>query len=368
MRRVTLAMALAACGVISACAEATYPEIESGADAVELQKVVDSMRAELGIPGAVVAVRVSGGSDFLLTSGVDNVVTKAPMNSVNRFRIGSITKTMVATVALQLVDEGSISLADTISRWIPNSVASANRITVRMLLNHTSGVPDYLDDAALLASIRANPARIFAPAEAIAAANRQTRQFEPGAANGWAYSNTNYVLLGLVIEAVTGLSIDQVLQRRIFDRLGMTSTYFATTTAAPSPFSRGYANVDGTGDIDVTTVLSPTFAGAAGAVVSNARDLLVWSQALAEGTLVSAARHLDQITSVPASSNEAYGLGVQKAGAWVGHSGEIAGYEASMFTRPGVGTIIVLVNKSLGSGSDSYAILDRVRWAEFGTR
>ena len=368
MRRAAAAMMFGASVVIAGCSEATFPTIESGADAVELQRVIDSTLVTLGIPGAVVAVRAAGGSEYLLTSGVENLVSKSPMSFGNRFRVGSITKTMVATVALQLVDEGTISLADPISRWIPNSVTAADRITVRMLLNHTAGVPDYLDDPAIEASIRANPGRTFAPGEALAAANRQTRPFEPGASNRWAYSNTNYVLLGMVIEEMTGQSVDQTLQRRIFDRLGMSSTFFATTAAAPTPFSRGYMNVDGTSDFDVTTVVSPTFAGAAGAVVSNARDLLIWSQALADGTLLSPARHTDQITPIPASNVEAYGLGVQKLGAWIGHSGEIAGYEATMFTRPGVGTIVVLINKSLGSGSASFAIFDRVRWAEFGTK
>lgn len=368
MRRFVMALVVAVSSVIAGCSEATFPEIESGADGAELQRVVDSTVAALRLPGAVVAVRVDGGSEYLLTSGVENLSSKSAMSFGNRFRVGSITKTMIATIALQLVGEGSIALTDSVARWLPGVVPNANRITVRMLLNNTSGVPDYIQDPAFQAALIANPGRTVTTAETLAAANRMTRKFEPGAAGRWEYSNTNFILLGLVIEVVTGMPIEQALQRRIFDRLGLSNTFFATTTAAPPPFSRGYADLSGTSNVDVTTLLSPTFAAAAGAAVSNARDLLIWSEALAAGGLVTAALHADQIAPVPASGTEAYGLGVQKLGAWIGHSGEIVGYSASMFTRPGVGTIVVLVNKSLASGSASFAMLDRIRWAEFGTQ
>ena len=368
MRRVVNVVGLAVSVAIAGCSDAIDPVLRSGADAAELQRVIDSSRIAMGIPGAVVVVRVTGGSEYVLTSGVENLASGSAMSFANRFRIGSITKTMIATVALQLVDEGAIALTDPISRLIPGSITNADRITIRMILNHTSGVPDYVDDPAVLASVRDNPGRTFTAAEAIAAANRQAPRFAPGAEGKWEFSNTNYILLGLVIESVTGMSIDQALQRRIFDRLGMSSTFFATTVVAPPPFSRGYSDLEGAPNADVTTLLSPTFAGAAGAVVSNARDLVVWSQALADGSLLSAARHADQLTPVLASSVEAYGLGAQKFGGWVGHSGEMAGFEASMYTRPGVGTIVVLINKSFGEGSPAFEIFDRVRWAEFGTR
>ena len=351
-----------------ACRESFDPSLPPAADAARLQQIVDSTLVSLGAPGAVVGIEAAGGERFMIASGNADLSTASAMNVANRFRVGSITKTMVATIVLQLVDEGRLELDDTIARWLPGVVPNADIITVRQLLNHTSGIPDYLDDAVLEARVLADPGRQFSIEELIAAANRQTAPFVPGAPNRWEYSNTNYVLLGVVIERVTGKSLGSELQQRIFDRVNMPSSLFPTAVAIPAPFSRGYIDRFGASNFDITTIVSPSLAAGAGAVVSNAADLMLWANALARGQLISSAMHLEQITPVLASGGEGYGLGVQAFGGWIGHSGEIAGYEASMYSRPGVGTIVVLVNKSPATESVSYEIFNNIRWAEFGIR
>jgi D-alanyl-D-alanine carboxypeptidase len=355
-----------------ACDEgSTEPQLPGGASLAELQRTVDSLVAFRGIPGAVVGVQVAGGEQFVIASGVADLAARTPMNPSNRFRIGGVTKTMIATVALQLVDEGRLALDDTIARWLPMLppiLASANRTTLRQLLSHTSGIPDYTAHPAFDSTLAANPGRVWQATDAIALAARSAPSFEPGAPNKWEYSNTNYVVLGLLLETVAGEPVGLQLQRRIFDRIGMTSTYFATTTASPTPFSRGYVDAAGMSDVDVTDRVSPTAAGAAGAVVSNLHDLMLWSPALSAGTLLSPAMRREMSTVFPASGGVGYALGVESFAQWIGHSGEMPGYESIMFTRPGVGTIIVLTNKSTPGGQVAAAIFDDVRWREFGTR
>lgn len=360
-------MALTAVAV--GCADGSIePKPLGGASLAELQRTIDSLVASAGIPGAVVGVQVAGGAQFVIASGADDVVARTMMNPANRFRVGNITKTMVATIALQLADEGKLALDDTIAKWLPLVVPNADRTTVRQLLAHTSGIPDYTDHPAFDSSLMANPGRVWTAKETIALAVQMPPSFPPGAPGKWEYSNTNYVVLGLLLETVAGEPIGLQLQRRIFDRLGLSSTYFATTTATPAPFSRGYVEISGVPVVDVSGLVSPTAAGAAGVVVSNLRDLMVWSPALASGTLLSPAMQREMSTVVPASGGIGYALGVESFAQWVGHSGETPGYEAIMFTRPGVGTIVVLTNKSTPAGNAAASIFDAVRWGEFGTR
>ena len=358
VRRAWIAAAMIGCGE-----GPVDPPLPIDGSPERLQHIVDSIVARQGVPGAVVAVRAPGEPLLLLTSGVMNAASQTPMAAGARFRIASVTKTMVAHVVLQLVDEGRLALSDPVATYLPGVVTNAASITVRQLLNHTSGVFDYTADSRFLADVAADPARAWTPAEILAVANRNPAVFLPGAPQ-WSYSNTNYIVLGMLIEQRTGLALDAVLRARIFDPLGMSSSFLAMTLDTPAPFSRGYVR-DG-GLLDATTLFHPTVAWGAGGVVSNAPDLALWAEALAAGTGVSAALHTDRITPVPASFVDAYGLGVQTFQRWVGHYGEIAGYETMLFARPGVGTIVVLVNEST-SGVASFRIFDAIRWAKFGT-
>jgi D-alanyl-D-alanine carboxypeptidase len=343
------------------------PPLEKNFSPERLQFIVDSVVAANKVPGAIVAVRPAGGAETILVSGTDDLTLHTPMNPSARFRVGSITKTMIATIVLQLADEQALTLDDVVATWLPGIVPNADRITVRQLLNHTSGEFDYTEDTQFLAAVEADPQHAWTPDELVAVANRHQPFFAPGASNRWRYSNTNYVLLGLILERVTGSSIDALLQSRIFDRLALTGTFFATTSAAPTPFSRGYFDLAGMSNVEVTSTFSPTTAWATGAVVSNAHDLVAWAEALASGALLAPATHTGSLTVVVASGLAGYGLGVQTFARWVGHAGGFPGYETMMYSKPEVGTIVVLVNKSAG-GVAAFQLFDAVRWAKFGTR
>src|SRR4051812_40406272 len=163
LRRIS---ALLAAALLVACDDGTLdPPLASGASAARLQEVVDSVVALLRIPGAVVGVRPAGGSEILLASGTANLSTNAAMDPAARVRVASVTKTMVSTVVLQLVDEQLLGLDDTIAKYLPGAIVNADKMTVRQLLNHTSGAFDYTDDAQFVADVVANPTRSWLPSE-----------------------------------------------------------------------------------------------------------------------------------------------------------------------------------------------------------
>ena len=360
---------VAAIALLLACGDAGVdPPPPEPADAAELQRLVDSTIVALGIPGAVVGVREAGGAETLIASGVDDLASGHAMDVRDRFRVGSVTKAMVATVALQLVDEGRLRLSDSLAHWLPGIVPGARIITVRQLLDHTSGLADYADDAAFASDVRANPARAWAPAELVTAANRAGPVYAPGTPDRWAFAHTNYVLLGLVLERAAGEPLGTLLGRRLLGPLGLANTWLAADPGTPAPFSRGYVDAAGAPAADVAGLVHPSATWAAGAAVSDARDLLALAEAVAAGTLLSAPTQRERIRPVAASGLAGYGLGVQTFGHWVGHAGEFPGYETRMYARPGVGAIVVLTNRTTDGGLGSARLFAAVRWAVFRGR
>ena len=333
----------------------------TGPPATGLQRVVDSLARAHDVPGLVVAVRVAGAEPTIIASGRADLGNGRRMTTGDRFRIGSVTKPMVATVILQLADEGLLSLDDSLAHFLPGLLPDGGRITLRHLLNHTSGVGDYIDDQGFVDAVFAQPSRVWTPHELVGIGADMPRSFTPGALGHWDYSNTNYIVLGLVAEAVGDAPIAELLRERVFEPLGMTSTFFAIETALPPPFAQGYVDLIGLSDYAVGTLVSPTTAGAAGAVVSTAEDVLRFVEALAAGELVSPASHAARLTTVPASRMQlpgdviefAYGLGVLVGDGWVGHDGAVPGYEAEAYANTEVGSIVVLINKT----TDNFAVL-----------
>ena len=319
-----------------------------------LQGLVDSLARAWNLPGLVVAVRRSGEEPSVVASGSAELASGRRMTPLDRFRVGSLTKPMVATVILQLADEGRLSLDDPLARFLPGALPDGDRITLRHLLNHTSGIGDYTDDPGFLAAAFADPSRIWTPQDLIAIAAAMPRAFAPGAVDRWDYSNSNYIFLGLIAEAAGNEPIATALRTRVIEPLGMTSTYYSDETSLRAPFAQGYVDLNGISNFAVGTLVSPTVAGAAGAVVSTAGDALRFVEALAAGDLVSPASHAALLTTVPASRvrvpgesfDIAYGLGVLVGDGWIGHDGAIPGYETDAFAKVNVGSVVVLVNKS----------------------
>lgn len=372
LRRAHVApLLLAAFSLMAACGnDATSPE--PNVAPTGLQNTLDSIVRVKQLPGVVVNVRLANGTAYTLTSGVADLTTKRKVAGTDRFRVGSVTKPMIATMVLQLQDEGRLSIDSSVNKYLPNVVPNAAQISIRQLLNHTSGLANYTEDETFNDMVLANPARAWTPSELLSISSRQGPDFAPGTTFG--YSNTNYIVLGLLVEKLTAGTVAQALQARIFGRVGMTESSYATTVGMPTPFAEGYIDITRPGEnLAVGSVLNASQAAAAGAVVSTASDLARFAEAVAAGTLVSAASFAAQqqvvaasVERVPGESfDSGYGLGVQVGGGWVGHSGAIAGYESIVAAKRGGGAIGVLVNRT-NDDDVLYEIFVAVRNAQFG--
>lgn len=287
--------------------------------------------------------------------GVSDIGTGAPMTDDMHMRIGSITKTMTATVALQLVDQGSLDLQDTLATLLPerDAIPYADRITIRNLLGMTSGVFDMLDDDTVFSRIMDDPGRIWTPGELVDIAASHEPSFAPG--DDIAYSNTNYVLLGMIIEQITGQPAAETLDQFIFEPLGMHNTSLPADPALPTPFAHGYA-VDPSGNTEELidwTGLNPTVAWTAGGVVSTAADLHVWIRALLDGSLISAPLQTERLTFAQIRPGYGYGLGVANYDGMIGHEGSILGYQSFAACDEAMDDIVIALANLDPNGTDN---------------
>ena len=252
----------------------------------------------------------------------------------------------MATVVLQLVQEGRLALDQPVARWLPGLLADGGTITVRELLNHTSGLFDYTHDPAFIAARNAN--QVFQPAQLVAIAESHPQVFPPGTV--WQYSNTNYIVLGLLIQAVTHHSVGWELGHRIFGPLGLRHTSFPATTAHIAGYHlHGYALLTVGGKPYDVTYINPSGAWAAGAIVSTASDLSRFYQALLGGRLLSSQMLREMKTGVeetPGDPTVQYGLGIERdanpCGTIWGLGGSIPGYEDSAFWNQRTHRVVVL--------------------------
>jgi D-alanyl-D-alanine carboxypeptidase len=253
----------------------------------------------------------------------------------DRFRVGSITKSFVATVLLQLVEERKLSLGDSLERWLPGFVPNGRSITVRELLQHTSGLYDYVNDSAFRTAVLASPLLVWTPAQLVRVAVSHRPLFSPG--RGWSYSNTNYILAGLVIEAVTHRSVAVELRDRIFRPLDLHQTSFPAGPAISGPHADGYLFY-GTPLVRDTAYVSPSAAWAAGAIVSTVSDVATFYSALLDGRLLRPALLAEMESTVRTGDGDGYGLGLlalrTACGRMLGHDGDFPGYATEAFTSP----------------------------------
>ena len=288
-----------------------------------------------GVPGAVLLVR-DGDEQLRLAAGTSDVVTGAPMRAANRFKIGSITKTFVATVALQLVRDGRLRLADTVGRWLPGLVPNGAHITVRQLLRHQSGLFDYFEDPRSTAPYLAGDlGYVWAPRALIALATSHPPNFPPG--TSFSYSNTNYLVLGLIVERATGHSLRQELRRRIFRPLHLRSTRFPTSQRFGPRLAHGYLwSPQNRQDV---TAVSQSLGWAAGGVVSSAGDVARFYRALLAGRILPHRLLHEMRQTVPLGPGVGYGLGIIRVaspcGALWGHDGSFAGYLSDTLSSAG---------------------------------
>ncbi|MFH8937209.1 serine hydrolase domain-containing protein [Streptomyces griseosporeus] len=309
----------------------------------------DATRAALraavadGVPG-VTATVTEGRTGWSATEGVGDLRRGTPRSTADRYRVGSVSKTFVATVLLQLEAEGRLSLDDTVEKWLPGVVRGhghdGRRVTVRQLLNHTSGIYDYTRDDDFVRTYFLKDGFLqhrydtLRPQELVAIAMSHEPIFEPG--ESWTYSNTNYILAGMIVERVTGHSYGDEIRRRVIAPLGLRGTSVpGTRPTLPQPSSRAYGKLakTATGPTYDVTELNPSLAGAAGEMISDSADLNRFYRALLGGRLLpprQLAEMKDTVDTAGHLPGVRYGLGLadRELGCGVhvwGHNGGIHG-------------------------------------------
>lgn len=367
MRTKTSALVvLVAISFVAGCSPAGAEHDGKYATRVSLQRAADALVSK-GAPGVLTELRTPNGA-VKVRSGEGDIDAETPVPWDAHFRIASFSKTFVATTLLQLVGEHRLSLDDTVEKWLPGVVTGngndGSKITIRQLLQHTSGIPEYIAGVPVFteSDFRQHRFDKHSPAFLVALAMRQAPTFAPGA--GWSYSNTNYVLAGMIIGEVTGQDWRTAVDERIIKRLGLRNTSTpGHSTVLPHPHATAYERFpeDVTADplrfgkpVDVTE-LNPSYAEAAGELVSTTNDALVFLQALISGELLASAELAEMQKTVPAPSLQSvwpdarYGLGIAwiptACGGFWSHAGDIQGFQTrNGITPDGKRSVIVSMN------------------------
>jgi D-alanyl-D-alanine carboxypeptidase len=344
-------MSFRAAGIVAACLAATIAASPAASAAptrsAELTPSITRALKRAGAPGAIVGVWQPGRRAYVRTFGVRDTQTRQPMRRDLYMRIGSETKTFTVTALLQLAEQGKVSLDDPISKYIPG-VVQGDQITLRQLANMTSGIENYTLTDTFDTTLQTDPHKVWTPQELLDLVAGQPLLFPPG--QGFSYSNTNTVLIGLVVEQVSGESIGAYIKRHITDPIGMTQTSFPLDSALPDPHADGYANDTPDKSVANATNWNPSWTWAAGQMVSTLRDLRIWAPRLATGQgLLGAKMQRERARSVAGPGDPVtYGLGMFNVHQWLGHNGSLPGYQTLALYRPQTKTTIVaLINTDI---------------------
>lgn len=342
-------MVIAVVGVLMTTAGCAPSPIQPrGLDAAALDGAITRAMREARIPGAMIGIWSPQG-EYVKAFGVADTATGAPMRTDFHSRIGSVTKTFTATAVLQLAGQHRLGLDDPISRHL-DGVPGGEVITVRQLATMRSGLPDYLENPEFQKAVMTDPARGFTPAEMLAWAFAKPSEFTPG--QRYQYSNTNYILLGLLIEKVTGQRLPDYLDQHIFGPLSLSHTSFPTGTQFPYPHAQGYTDALEAGGAPVdATNFGASYTWAAGAVISTLADMRIWLPALANGSLLTPDLQEQRLQSPPVSGlpdGIGYGIGVLLADGWIGHNGSVPGYQTVAIELPERSmTVVIMINTDI---------------------
>lgn len=278
-------------------------------DLAALQSALDGAVAA-GVPGIVYLIR-DGNRTRILTSGTSDLATGRPIRARDKFRVASITKTFVATAVLQLQARGRLDLDAPVAEHLPTLLPDGDSITARQLLAHTSGLFDYIEDPGLFGYYRTDPLHVWRPEDLITrfSLNRPPT-FPPGTDFG--YSNTGYLVLGLLIEKITGEPLERVLQHQIFGPLHLSDTSMPTGPEIRGPHAHGYTDFGDGGAYVERDLFDPSLSWAAGAIVSTVADVADFYQALLTGHLLPAAQLAQMTTFRDIGDDQGYGLGLQQ--------------------------------------------------------
>ena len=319
----------------------------------DLQRALDEELEAHGGIGASAAVLAPGLCVWEGASGVSFGTT--PVTSDMLFGLGSVTKSFVATLTLRLVEEGALGLDDSLGKWLPDLPNVASTITIRQLLNHTSGVADFTKSPDWGPAILANLEHLWSPEETITTFVG-TPLFAPGA--GYQYSSTNYLLVGMVIEAATGRNVAGELRNRVLTRAALAHVFFSVEEPIVGTVAHRWEDTDGDGDLEDLSSLSPkaldSMLWTAGALYATARDVVEYSSALFGGRLLSPGSLEQMLDWIPYVNNPAlgYGFGILIIPHFLpgvlgyGHDGTVPGFKARWVYLPEHGIhIAVLLNR-----------------------
>lgn len=308
-----------------------------------LDRTIEDVRRQADIPGVVVGLWMPGKGSYVRATGVADTVTREPMAADSYVRIGSETKTFTVTALLELVDDGRLGLDDPISAYI-DGVPDGDRITLRHLAGMRSGLFPYTSDPDFVHDLLSNPQRSFTPREVLAYGFKHSNTFAPG--ERFQYSNTNLVLLGLVIEKVSGHRLADFIHERVLRPARLRHTLFPKGAEFPEPHPRGYTDQTLSGSVADATDWNPSWAWAAGAMISDLHDLRRWAEVLATGRLLSPETQAQRLETLPTGfPGTGYGLGIFETNGWIGHNGSIPGYETVTVYLPSQkATLVIMIN------------------------
>lgn len=342
---VAASLALSACGSSSG-GGSSQPSCDP-AQTAAIQASFDDADGIPGDVGAVALVKDACGTRYF-TRGASKDVPETALHLV-----GSATKTYVASLILLLVDDGRLSLTDPVAKWIPD-VPGGDAVEVVHLLHHTSGIYDFTSDPQYLADSLSH--RVYTPRQLLDIAFAKEPSFAPGEPGKWAYSNTNYVLLGIIIESLTGEPVANVLRERILEPIGAHATFFAGSEPVVGDVAYGESFLGTNG----ATFLDPSATWCAGNVASSIGDLADWTERRGSGSFHSAAAQAALLDAAPTGLDFTYGAalvevdesGLNGNGPAIGHGGDTVGYHTLSYWFPETKvTIAVVVDSDRGPGA-----------------
>ncbi|MEW2294566.1 serine hydrolase domain-containing protein [Streptomyces sp. NPDC006743] len=319
----------------------------------QLDRAVRRVQREANVPGVIVGLWTPGQGQYVKSFGVADRSTGRKMSADLYMRIGSETKTFTVTALLRLVDRHRVGLDDPVGKYV-DGVPDGGRITLRELAGMRSGLFNYSEDDGFRKAFTSDPRRPFTPRQLLAYAFRHPVLFPPG--RKFDYSNTNLILLGLVIEKVSGRSLADCIRANVLGPAGLRHTLFPAGAEFPEPHAQGYTDQTANGRTADTAGWNPSWGWAAGAMISDLDDLRVWARTVATGVLpdgralVSPATQKQRLTTPPTSvPGAAYGLGIFAVHGWIGHNGSLPGYESLTVYLPAARTtLVVLLNTDTG--------------------
>jgi len=330
---------------ITSCSKKEDNNASGNTFSQQVESMLSDSMAAYNIPGLTIYSRNSDGELCHLGIGLADVDNNVPMQKDTKMRIASVSKTFLATVVLQLWEEHLLDIDHLMSIYLPDSIISmfpyGDQITVRHLLDHTSGLPDFIDDDFKIFLI-SNPFRHWTPYDLLDYVAMMPDSVFNLPEEIEHYSNTGYILLGLITESLTGISMEQNIRERIITPLNLSNTFSWGEEIPQANYAKGYLQLDETTVLLIDDQTMPMyFEWASGQMISTVEDLYTFFHALVAGDLYNEQSTLDAMLAFTPLSNFTYGLGISKFGSYVGHNGLTLGFN-SFATVESEGIVVLI--------------------------